>query len=204
MKSSEDIKELAIALNKFQAQLQTIARESEAHKYKYADYASIWNAIRDPLTENGLSVFQDAYTIDGNAYVSTRVMHSSGQWIETNPLHVPQGKKDAHATGSACTYARRYSLSAALGIVPDDDDGAKAQEKAPEKPKQKDVNPVRWTEWAMQQFPNDNEMIDTYLLELEQATGKARNTLIQLLGQDDDVFKAKFKLWLNDRGGDDA
>lgn len=30
---------------------------------------------------------------------------------------------DAHAYGSACTYARRYSLAALIGICPHDDDG---------------------------------------------------------------------------------
>lgn len=205
MKTSDDIKELAIALNKCQAEMEAATKDSQAHKYRYSDLSSVWEVVKGPLTSNGLSVWQDVHDNGDSVSVTTRIVHVSGQWVEHGPLTVPTGKRDAHSTGSSATYGRRYGLCAALCVITEDDDGQAAQKAAPEqKLKQKDVNPVRWTEWAMQQFPDDNEMIDTYLLELEQATGKARNTLIQLLGQDDDVFKAKFKLWLNDRGGDDA
>jgi hypothetical protein len=33
------------------------------------------------------------------------------------------GKRDAHAVGSATTYARRYSVAAIAGVIQDDDDG---------------------------------------------------------------------------------
>jgi hypothetical protein len=55
--------------------------------------------------------------------VTTRLVHSSGQWMEFGPLPVPSMKQDAHGVGSATSYARRYGLSAAVGIVADDDDG---------------------------------------------------------------------------------
>jgi hypothetical protein len=40
-------------------------------------------------------------------------------------------KRDAHGVGSATSYAKRYALSAAVGIVSDDDDGNAATEPAP-------------------------------------------------------------------------
>ena len=200
MKTSEQCNEIIKALCEFQSKLKSVHKDATAHRYKYATLNAIWDEIRPILGEHGLYVFQDVCTENGEVNVLTRIFHTSGQWIETGYITIPMGKRDAHSTGSAQTYGRRYSLSAALGIVSDDDDdGAKAQEKAPEKPKQKDVNPVRWIEWAMEKLgETDGELLENYIEELIKATGKKRDTVIQLLGQDDDVFLAKYKLWLND------
>jgi len=43
---------------------------------------------------------------------------------------VPAAKQDPQGYGSALTYARRYSLMAACGIAPEDDDGNAATRKA--------------------------------------------------------------------------
>jgi hypothetical protein len=53
--------------------------------------------------------------------------------ISGGKLHVPATKQDAQGYGSAMTYARRYSLQAACGIAPEDDDGNHASR--PSKPK---------------------------------------------------------------------
>jgi hypothetical protein len=50
-------------------------------------------------------------------------LHESGQTIRSGKLHVPAAKQDPQGYGSALTYARRYSLMAACGIAPEDDDG---------------------------------------------------------------------------------
>jgi hypothetical protein len=55
--------------------------------------------------------------------VETMILHSSGEWICCGILALPVSKKDAQGYGSALTYARRYSLSAAVGVAPEDDDG---------------------------------------------------------------------------------
>ena len=54
-------------------------------------------------------------------------MHTSGEWIETDPLGLKAEKQTAQGTGSAVTYGRRYSLSAALGISSEDDDDGNQQ-----------------------------------------------------------------------------
>jgi len=63
--------------------------------------------------------------LDGFPVLTTRLMHSSGEWLEgewpLNPV-----KNDPQALGAASTYARRYSLMAALGIATEDDDGETA------------------------------------------------------------------------------
>lgn len=205
MKTSENIQELAIALNKCQAEMEAATKDSQAHKYKYSDLSSVWEVVKGPLTSNGLSVWQDVHDNGDCVSVTTRIVHISGQWVEHGPLTVPTGKRDAHSTGSSCTYGRRYGLCAALCVITEDDDGQAAQKAAPEqKPKQKDVNPVRWVEWATEQFPDDTQMIELYLTELQEKTGKARNSIIYLLGQNDDLFKEKFKLWLKDKDESNA
>jgi hypothetical protein len=55
--------------------------------------------------------------------VETVFVHESGETLDCGKLYVPAVKHDAQGHGSALTYARRYSLMAACGIAPEDDDG---------------------------------------------------------------------------------
>lgn len=126
MKTSESIKEIAGAICKMQAALKPADKDNTnpMYKSKYSDINAVWEALRVPLTSNGLSVWQDATTSETGVSVITRVVHQSGEWIEFSPFFVPLGaKKDAHGFGSCTSYARRYSLCSALGITSDDDDG---------------------------------------------------------------------------------
>jgi hypothetical protein len=130
MEHSENFTELAKALNTFQAGLGSVAKSSQGYNYSYADLTTVWDALRQPLTSNGLTVMQNAFNTEEGVSVQTMLIHTSGQWIKTGVLTVPCAKKDAQSSGSAITYAKRYQLSALLGIVTDaDDDGAKAMEK---------------------------------------------------------------------------
>lgn len=124
MKTSEAINEICDALSKAQGQFKAAKKESiNPHfKSKYADLASVWDAVREPLAVNGLTVLQDVTTGEKSVSISTRVAHKSGQWIEFGPLSVPLSKNDAHGVGSAISYSKRYSLSSALGIASDEDD----------------------------------------------------------------------------------
>jgi hypothetical protein len=78
---------------------------------------------------------------DNNSVLETTLYHTSGEWISGTQLVNPV-KNDPQGLGSAITYARRYSLSAILGLVSDDDDDAntatkpdvKQEVKAPVKP----------------------------------------------------------------------
>lgn len=68
---------------------------------------------------------------------------ASGEYIIYNPLSMPVQRKDAQAFGSAETYARRYSLSAAFGVsASKDDDGQQATKAAPNKPQNGTKKPV--------------------------------------------------------------
>ena len=130
---SESIKELATALAKAQAAIKGALKDSDNpfFKSKYADLSSVVEAIREPLASNGLSYVQVSHDAEHAAKVETLILHQSGEWLSCGPVSVPVSKQDAQGFGSAMTYARRYSLSAAFGVAPEDDDGNAAAKAAP-------------------------------------------------------------------------
>ena len=90
-------------------------------KNKYADLAGILDTAKPILKKNGLTVIQSAET-DGNLVtVKSRILHVSGEWIESALTLTAQGT-DPQKIGSAITYGRRYGISAMLNIAADDDD----------------------------------------------------------------------------------
>lgn len=144
MKTSENITEVAKALSLMQGSMDPAKKDkvNPFFKSQYADLSSIWQAIREPLMENGLSVVQDAVTLEQGISVVTRILHSSGQWIEFGPLMVPLAKKDAQSVGSAISYAKRYAIGSALGVVAEtDDDGNRATKSAPSE-EHRDMRPI--------------------------------------------------------------
>jgi ERF superfamily len=126
---SENINELMAALSKAQGKIQHASKDKSNpfFKSKYADLASIWEACREPLSDNGLAVAQTIFQKPEGMVLITTLGHSSGQWIKSE-MPVIVAKNDPQTIGSAITYYRRYSLSAMVGVAPnDDDDGEKAQ-----------------------------------------------------------------------------
>lgn len=133
--TSSEIGELAKALAAAQGEMTAAAKDaSNPHfKSRYATLASVWDAIRGPLSRNGLSVSQVLETPDAGpgVIVRTMLLHSSGQWIASRYVMPIPDKLTPQAVGSAITYARRYALSAIVGIAPDDDDDGNAASVTP-------------------------------------------------------------------------
>ena len=127
----EKTTQLAFALSLAQGDFTSaeLNKENTFTKSKYADLASVWDAIREPLSRNGLSVTQIFETReDGTILLKTVLLHISGEQLSsTLPL---LGVKDHHTLGSASTYARRYALAAITGCAPGgwDDDANAAQD----------------------------------------------------------------------------
>lgn len=92
-------------------------------KSKYADLSACIEAVIDALHANGIALVQRNIETDSGVCVETVFVHESGETLSSGPLHVPAAKNDPQGYGSALTYARRYSLMAACGIAPEDDDG---------------------------------------------------------------------------------
>lgn len=99
-------------------------------KTKYADLGACLEAVSDALLANGIAVYQETALDDHGVTVETVFMHESGEILRCGKLHVPAGKQDPQGYGSALTYARRYSVMAACGIAPEDDDGNAASKPA--------------------------------------------------------------------------
>lgn len=129
---SDSIDQLAIALAKAQQEIKPAHRDADNpfFKSKYADLTSTWEACKDALNKNGLSVVQTVgYNID-SAWLSTTLVHISGQWI-SGECPLLNNKGDMQGLGSSISYARRYSLAAICGVTTEDDDGNAAVERPP-------------------------------------------------------------------------
>jgi hypothetical protein len=101
---------------------------------RYADLSACVEAVIDALNDNGIGLIQKTYECKDGVMVETIFVHESGEMMEGGILHVPAVKHDAQGFGSALTYARRYSLQAACGIAPEDDDGNAASRRPEAKP----------------------------------------------------------------------
>ena len=152
MSQSEQLNELAAALSKAQGQIEGAKKDSANpfFKSKYADLASVWEACRKPLTDNGLSIIQCPEESENGIAIETTLLHSSGQW-KSSRYSMPVSKVDAQAVGSAITYGRRYALAAMVGVAPEDDDGNAA---AKGKPEEKTKPPEKQKSEALPEYPN--------------------------------------------------
>lgn len=131
MRTSEQIGKIAEALAQAQGALTTVGKSKEvsvrtkaggSYKFTYADLAAVTEAARKPLADNGLSYVQmPGNNQDGSIALTTRLMHTSGEWIEET-LSMKPGSNDPKDIGGAITYLRRYALAAMLGIVSEDED----------------------------------------------------------------------------------
>jgi hypothetical protein len=81
------------------------------------------NACRDALLEHGIWLTQYPTQVETNQLgLVTKIVHAeTGQW-QASLLTMPLPKNDPQGYGSAMTYARRYGLSALIGIVTENDD----------------------------------------------------------------------------------
>jgi hypothetical protein len=133
VKTSDSIKELATALAKAQGELMGAKKDTANpfFKSKYADLASIVEALKACFPKYGLAYVQTICTSEDGVGVETILMHASGEWIKGEPFFLPVNKADAQGFGSCATYARRYSLAAISGVAPEDDDGNAAAAAKP-------------------------------------------------------------------------
>ena len=130
---SQNIGALSAALSKAQGEFDHAKKDvkNEFFKSKYADLSSCIDAVVGALNANGIGLMQRTYECKDGVMVETIFVHESGEVMECGLLHVPASKHDAMGFGSALTYARRYSLLAASGLAPDDDDGVAASRPTP-------------------------------------------------------------------------
>lgn len=133
MNKSESITALATSLAKAQAVMENASKDTANpfFKSKYANLESVVGVIRPAIEKFGLSFVQICHDWDVGAKVETIILHESGEWLSCGIMSAPATKADAQGFGSALTYARRYSLSAAFGVATEDDDGNAASKNKP-------------------------------------------------------------------------
>ena len=119
--------DLLAALAKANTELTNPKKDAKAdagqYSYKYATLDSILAHVRPILAAHGLSIVQDVQITDHKVAVTTYLMHASGDWLTFGPLTGPAGSS-WQQVGGGITYARRYALTAALGIAADEDTDA--------------------------------------------------------------------------------
>lgn len=128
------MKNIASALVKAQKAFGPALKTSTNPHFKsrYADLSACVEAVIEGLNANGIMLMQPCHESETGVTVETLFVHESGETLSAGKLHVPAAKQDPQGYGSALTYARRYSLMAACGIAPEDDDGnAASQQKKP-------------------------------------------------------------------------
>jgi hypothetical protein len=140
-------------------------------KSKYADLANCVEAVVDALNANGIGLMQRTYESKDGVMVETVFIHESGEVMECGMLHVPAGKQDPQGYGSALTYARRYSLLAATGLAPEDDDGNQASRKTEIKSTVNE-NQIADLMAAMDEVSTVKELQETYKAAYKATNGE--------------------------------
>lgn len=139
MRTSDTISELAKAVAAASLEFPPIERGRTAkvrmknggeYSYDYADLADVLSAVRGPLAKHGVSISHDCVVLRDPLRVETtaRLEHASGEWKESSPLSLPCDglMSETQQVGSACSYGRRYTTQAILGLSTDSDDDGNA------------------------------------------------------------------------------
>ena len=125
MKTSESIDKIAPALLAAQKEIGNASKDSKNPHFKssYASLGSVIEAVKDAANKHGIVIVQSVSNGVDGVCLTTRLIHSSGQFIE-DTAYSPLAKPDAPGVGSTVTYLRRYSAAAIFFITQEDDDGA--------------------------------------------------------------------------------
>ncbi len=199
--SSEGINEIAAALAKAQADFKTPKKSKTGkiqgttkdgrkyeYEYKYPDLQDVYDSVRQPLADNNLAITHLTQEFAGQLELVTMLVHQSGQWFKSI-YPVKAATDQPQKVGSAITYARRYTVSALLGIASEEDDDAQSASESPpiEKPtpaKKPTLVPkqpaqaagkpagkleVMLSTGALQEFPRTQKGAIAALLCIEQA-----------------------------------
>lgn len=178
-------------------------------KSKYATLASVLEAAR-PMTEFGLSVPQ---LVEGDVVV-TMLCHSSGEYLST-VTRIVITKDNAHGYGAGVTYARRYALSAILGICNEEDDdanGAITRRRKSEHSEDFKNGKTKHQFPRLKELKLDREVVDQYVQHVyrNKETGKTKrlsmlnkrevDLLLDGLSKADSPVRQRYNEWEASRG----
>lgn len=118
---SETTKNLVQALIAAQTEFQSVVKDVKGARGKYAPLDSVLQAVRPVLNRHGIAVVQ-VTDIHGEWMVLRTILRHAGGEEQESLYPVCALGKAPQETGSALTYARRYSLLAICGVHPEDED----------------------------------------------------------------------------------
>jgi hypothetical protein len=131
MKTSEQINEIAAALSKAQGEIRNPEKNKTVEKkgtskagkpydysFMYADLPSTYDKNREVLAKYNLCHIAATEVFEKYTLLSSRLIHSSGQWFESS-LPVPDGGPEDIA--GDLTFYRRYLYNGLIGIAGEDD-----------------------------------------------------------------------------------
>jgi len=149
MKTSNEVKSIFKAQIGLQSELGNIAKDSKGYGYNYTSLERLISYVKPFLAKYELGFIQTNTTLsDGSIGVTTRLIHSSGEWVEDTlsaQLYKLAKMNEYQVTGSIITYFRRYGLASILGIASDDDMDAQGEVQQPQQEVRKAPPPSKAT-----------------------------------------------------------
>ena len=149
MKTSETIKTISTALLEAQRNIGVAVKGSDNPYFQstYADLLSVINAVKTHLNNAGISFVQTVDFQDSVIFVTTTLLHESGEWISCDTPVFCKDKTNPQSLGSGITYSKRYALQAICGLPTTDDDGNagagnESQQQAP-----REKAPIDLSKW---------------------------------------------------------
>lgn len=128
MKTSESLDKIAPALIKAQGEFSNPKKDTKGHHYNYATLDQVIDCVVPVLNAHGIMLTQNHVASEpGTVGLSTTLVHSSGQFIESTmsiPMESNKSMSACQQYGSASTYARRYAIQSACGLCAEDDTDA--------------------------------------------------------------------------------
>lgn len=136
---SQMVDQLATAMSKAQGEYLPLFfnKTNPYERWEFNDLEAIIAAVRPALEKNGIFFTQLPIVEESGAtIVYTRLIHSSGQWIECRSRVIPS-KNNQHEFDSVLAFQKRSSAYSILGIAGKND---RVDDDA-----EKDMNTVRTT-----------------------------------------------------------
>lgn len=100
-------------------------------EFRFASLKAILDVVKPSLSKHGIALTQPSLQLDSGAWVIRTTIHK-GEETLFGDMPIIAGDNKAQGFGSGTTYAKRYGLSALVGVAADeDDDGAEAAKSPP-------------------------------------------------------------------------
>jgi hypothetical protein len=185
------MKNLFTALVAFQAECPVVQKDDENphFKSKFATILAMKGTVQPLLAKHGLAVLQFPIGNGSGTETGCRtiIVHTSGESIEGDFL-IPIGDRiDAQKACAAVSYARRFALSGALGLVTAEDVDQDGNDLADNASTTQKVTPKKVTPKKVAAKSNGKARLSP--AQLQQVTNAAVERAIELGLKDKDMPK---------------